>query len=196
MRPSEVFVAQVRIQRERKAWSQSRLATRLARLGFPVHQTTVGKWEAGERRVMLDEALAICVALDVCPMHMIAGSYLGPSVDDASIALSPITPPVTPRQMRLWLRGLQPLWGQDEKRYTTEVAPDEWAAMQRAGVNELLRSVNELVEAWGRRDRAAAVEIIESIHDELERQRRALEREPSKRVPQVSSEEGDEPSEE
>jgi hypothetical protein len=180
MRPSQTFVAQVRIQRERKAWSQSQLATSMAQLGFPVHQTTIGKWEAGDRRVLLDEALAMCVALDVSPADMLAGSYLDSSVDSALIVLSPITPPVTPRQMRLWVRGRQPLWGQDEKRYTTEVAPDEWAAMQRAGVSELLRSVNGLVEAWGRHDRDAAAELIEAIHDELDRQRRALEREPGK----------------
>jgi transcriptional regulator with XRE-family HTH domain len=179
-RPSEVFAEQMRIQRERKGWTQKQLAARLAKLGFLVHQTTIGKWEAGERRISLDEALAISAALDVGPAHMVAGSYLGVTFGPPSIALSTKTAPVSPRQMRMWVRGQQALWGQDEKRYYTEVAPDEWLAMQRAGVIVLLREVQELVDAWADNDRESAVEIIDALSDELGRQRRTLERELTK----------------
>lgn len=179
-RPSEVFAEQMRIQRERKGWTQKQLADRLGKLGFDVHQTTIGKWETGERRISLDEALVISVALDVSPAYMIAGSYLDGTFSGPSIALSARTPPVSARKMLMWLRGQQPLWGQDEKRYHTEVAPDEWLAMQRAGVMELLRGVQELVDAWAGDDRETALELVEAISDELERQRRALGREMSK----------------
>jgi transcriptional regulator with XRE-family HTH domain len=179
-RPSEMFAEQMRIQRERKGWTQKQLATRLAKLGFLVHQTTIGKWEAGERRITLDEALAISVALDVGPAHMLAGSYLDVTFNRPSIALSPKTAPVSARQMRMWVRGQQTLWGQDEKRYYTEVAPDEWVAMQRAGVRELVDAVQELVDAWADDDRESAREIIETMSDELGRQRRALERDISR----------------
>jgi transcriptional regulator with XRE-family HTH domain len=179
-RPSEVFAEQMRIQRERKGWTQKQLAAKLAKLGFLVHQTTIGKWEAGERRISLDEALAISAALDVGPAHMVAGSYLGVTFGPPSIALSTKTAPVSPRQMRMWVRGQQALWGQDEKRYYTEVAPDEWLAMQRAGVIVLLREVQELVDAWADNDRESAVEIIDALSDELGRQRRTLERELTK----------------
>jgi transcriptional regulator with XRE-family HTH domain len=179
-RPSEVFAEQMRIQRERKGWTQKQLAAKLAKLGFLVHQTTIGKWEAGEPRISLDEALAISAALDVGPAHMVAGSYLGVTFGPPSIALSTKTAPVSPRQMRMWVRGQQALWGQDEKRYYTEVAPDEWLAMQRAGVIVLLREVQELVDAWADNDRESAVEIIDALSDELGRQRRTLERELTK----------------
>jgi transcriptional regulator with XRE-family HTH domain len=179
-RPSEMFAEQMRIQRERKGWTQKQLAIRLAKLGFLVHQTTIGKWEAGERRITLDEALAISVALDVGPAHMLAGSYLDARFSRPSVALSAKTPPVSARQMRMWVRGEQTLWGQDEKRYYTEVAPDEWLAMQRAGVRGLVRSVQELVDAWADGDSESAGEIIEAISDEIGRQRRALDRELSK----------------
>jgi transcriptional regulator with XRE-family HTH domain len=179
-RPSEMFAEQMRIQRERKGWTQRQLATRLAKLGFLVHQTTIGKWEAGERRITLDEALAISVALDVGPTHMLAGSYLGLTFNRPSIALSSKTPPVSARQMRMWVRGQQTLWGQDEKRYYTEVAPDEWVAMQRAGIRGLVHAIQELVDAWADDDHDSAREIIETMSDELGRQRRALEREISK----------------
>jgi transcriptional regulator with XRE-family HTH domain len=180
-RPSEVFAEQMRIQRARKGWTQKQLATKLAKLGFAVHQTTIGKWESGERRISLDEALAIAVALDVGPAHMVAGSYSDVTFSHPNIALSPKTAPVSARQMRMWIRGQQPVWGQDEKRYYTEVAPDEWLAMQRPGVLGLLRAVHDLVDACADDDREAAVEIVEVMSEELERQRRALERELSKR---------------
>lgn len=180
LRPSEVFVEQMRIQRARKGWTQKQLAARLAKLGFVVHQSTIGKWEAGERRISLDEALAISVALDVDPAHMVAGSYSDLAFSRPSIALSSQTPPVSARQMRMWLRGQQPVWGQDERRYYTEVGPDEWRAMQRPGVSGLLRAVHELVDAFADDDRKAAVEIVEIMRDELDRQHRSLERELSK----------------
>jgi transcriptional regulator with XRE-family HTH domain len=179
-RPSEVFAEQMRIQRGRRGWTQRKLAARLAKLGLVVHQTKIGKWEAGERRITLDEALAICVALDVSPAHMIAGSYSDGGLREPSIALSAATIPVSARQMRMWVRGQQSLPGQDEKRYYTEVAPDEWLAMQRAGVIVLLRSIQELVDAWADDDRESALEIIEALNDELGRQRRALARETSR----------------
>ena len=179
-RPSEVFAEQMRIQRERKGWTQKQLAARLGKLGYVVHQTTVGKWETGERRISIDEALVISVALDVSPSYMISGSYLDGTFTGPGIALSARTPPVSARKMLTWLRGQQPLWGQDEKRFHTEVAPDEWLAMQRAGVAELLRGVQELVDAWADDDCQSALEIVGAISDELERQRRALERELSK----------------
>ena len=175
-RPSEVFAEQMRIQRSRRGWTQRQLAVRLRNLGLVVHQTKIGKWEAGERRITLDEALAICVALDVSPAHMIAGSYSENGVGEPRVALSEATAPASARELRMWLRGQQPLWGQDEKRYYTEVAPDEWLAMQRAGVALLLRGVQDLVDAWGDDDRESALEIVESLGDELGRQRRALAR--------------------
>jgi transcriptional regulator with XRE-family HTH domain len=179
-RPSEVFAEQMRIQRDRRGWTQRQLADRLSKLGLAVHQTKIGKWESGERRITLDEALAISVALDVSPAHLIAGSYSDAGLREPSVALSAATAPVSARQMRMWVRGQQSLWGQDEKRYYTEVAPDEWLAMQRAGVIVLLRGVQELVDAWADDDRESALEVIEALSDELGRQRRALVRETSK----------------
>jgi transcriptional regulator with XRE-family HTH domain len=176
-RPSEVFAEQMRVQRARKGWTQKQLAARLATLGFGVHHTTVGKWESGERRVTIDEALAISIALDVAPAHMLAGSYSERTVRRPRIALSRKTPAVSARQLRLCIRGQQPLWGQDERRYFSEVAPDEWLALQRRGVAELMRSVQELVDACAADDPRAGVEILEAMSDELARQHRAFERE-------------------
>jgi transcriptional regulator with XRE-family HTH domain len=175
-RPSEVFAEQMRIQRARKGWTQKQLAARLATLGFGVHHTTVGKWESGERRISVDEALAISIALDVAPAHMLAGSYSERTVRRPRIALSRKTPAVSARQLRLCIRGQQPIWGQDERRYFSEVAPDEWLALHRPGVAELVRGVQDLVDACAADDPEAGVDVLDVMRDELERQRRAFER--------------------
>ena len=184
-RPSQLFAEQMRIQRARKGWSQKQLAARLSKLGFAVHQTTIGRWEAGTRRISLDEALAISVALDVGPAHMLSGSYSDGGSSPPRIALSPKTPQASPRQVRMWIRGELALWGQDEKRYYTEVAADEWLALQRPGVLGLLRAVHALVDALADGDRQEAVEVVEMMQEELERQQHALEREAGGRTPAV-----------
>jgi transcriptional regulator with XRE-family HTH domain len=176
-RPSEVFAEQMRIQRARKGWTQKQLAARLATLGFGVHHTTVGKWESAERRISVDESLAISIALDVAPAHMLAGSYSERTVRRPRIALSRKTPPVSARQLRLCIRGQLPLWGQDERRYFSEVAPDEWLALQRPGVAQLVRGLQELVDACATDDPEAGIEALEAMSDELTRQLRAFERE-------------------
>ena len=172
-----MFAEQVRIQRGRKGWTQKQLAARLATLGMDVHHTTVGKWEAAERRITLDEALAISIALDVALVHLLAGSYSERAVRRPGIALSSKTPPVSARQLRLCIRGQQPLWGQDERRYSAEVAPDEWRAMQRPGVAYLLEAAQDLLDACAADDPEACLEVVELMSDELRRQYRAFERE-------------------
>ena len=175
--PSEMFAEQMRIQRERKGWTQKQLANKLVTLGFPVHQTTVGKWESGDRRITIDDALAISAALDVCPAFMLSGAYLPVSPNSAVIALSEMTAPVSGLEMRMWMRGQQPLWEQDERRYFTEVPSDEWHGIRSVGMGALLQDVQRLVHAWGAGDRRAVDDTIDAIDDELERQRRALHRE-------------------
>jgi transcriptional regulator with XRE-family HTH domain len=167
----------MRIQRGRKGWTQRQLAARLATIGFVVHHTTIGKWEGGARRITLDEAFAISVALDVAFVHMLAGSYSELAFRRPTIALSRRTPAVSARDVRLCVRGQRPLWGQDERRYFSEVAPDEWLALQQPGVAGLLAGPQELIDAWARDDPEAGLEVIDVMSDELGRQERALQRE-------------------
>ena len=175
-RPSQLFAEQMRIQRARKGWTQRQLAARLGTLGFAVHHTTIGKWEAGGRRISLDEAIAVSIALDVAFVHMIAGSYSEVAYRRPRIALTRRTPPVSARQLRLCVRGQQPLWGQDERRYFSEVASDEWLALQQPGVGALLLALQELIDAWARDDPEAGVDVVDVMTDELARQQRAFER--------------------
>lgn len=60
------FGARVRAVRERKGLSQNAMSLHMQVVhGFPWHQTTVAKTEAGERPIKLAEAVALADALDV-----------------------------------------------------------------------------------------------------------------------------------
>jgi transcriptional regulator with XRE-family HTH domain len=56
---SRWFGENLKYVRERMDESQTGLAKRMADLGFPFHQTTISRIEAGERPVQLGEALAL-----------------------------------------------------------------------------------------------------------------------------------------
>lgn len=56
---SAVFVAWLRSARKETRLTQQKLADALNAEGFPFHQTTVAKIEAGTRPILLDEAAAV-----------------------------------------------------------------------------------------------------------------------------------------
>jgi len=64
---SRWFGENLKYVRERQSESQTGLATKMANLGFPFHQTTVSRIEVGERPVQLGEALALAkiIGIDV-----------------------------------------------------------------------------------------------------------------------------------
>ena len=109
--------------------------------------------------------------------YMLSGAYLRDPLSAPVIALSDATAPASGLEVRMWVRGRQPLWGQDERRYFTEVPTDEWDGLQHVGVGTLLKDVQTLVQAWAAGDRRAVDQTIDAIDDELDRQRRASQRE-------------------
>jgi transcriptional regulator with XRE-family HTH domain len=126
--PSEVFAASMKAQRRGRGWTQHQLADRLGELGYPVHQTTIGKWETGGRRgITLDDALAISNALDVQLVHMLAGSYLRGRDIRVKIARDERTA-LHPEQMRRWLGGTEKLPWQNGKRFFMEHMGEEEVA--------------------------------------------------------------------
>lgn len=57
------FGENMKAERERSGESQTGLAKKMADLGFPFHQTTIRRIEAGQRPVQLAEALALSTIL-------------------------------------------------------------------------------------------------------------------------------------
>jgi len=70
--PSEVFQRRMREERERRGISQRDMVQRLADLGHPMAQPAITRIESGKRKVSLDEAVLIAVALDMAPEQLYA----------------------------------------------------------------------------------------------------------------------------
>jgi len=69
----ETFPEQLREARKRLGVSQELLTEEMAKRGFPVHLTTIGKIERKERKVTIGEAAAIADALALSLDSMIGG---------------------------------------------------------------------------------------------------------------------------
>lgn len=100
--PDQHVVEQVRKARESKRWKQKDLADRLTDLGFKGwRQTKVAKFENGEiKRLALGDVLALAAALEVKPVHLLAG--------EDEVEISPKLTR-TGSAFRDWVRGTQPL---------------------------------------------------------------------------------------
>lgn len=67
-RHEAIYGQKVRQLRTERGWTQAQLAERLNELGWPIHQTTVAKLEAGARPIRIAEADALAVAFGL-PME-------------------------------------------------------------------------------------------------------------------------------
>lgn len=99
--PREVFAAQVGILRERKGWTQQRLADEMKRLDHPIDRTAIAKIERGDRGVSIDEAFTLAVAFGVSPAALLlprSGDVrVAPGLDIGGI------------EALHWFRGVSPL---------------------------------------------------------------------------------------
>jgi len=143
--PSEVFAQQLRATRDRKGWSQQRLADRLRELGEPIDRSVIAKIEGGNRPVSVDEAFAFAAALGVP-----AAALLVPRDGHTSVRVAGIK--VTAYVAHRWIRGLSPLTAPEgtfeetteAQRFFDDARPDfEAVAFERMPV---LRQV--LGDAW------------------------------------------------
>jgi transcriptional regulator with XRE-family HTH domain len=135
--PSDVVAARVRQVRNKRGMTVADLAARCAGLGAP--QLTAqalykleGQRESATRRprpVTVDELLALAVALNVAPVHLLVPP------DDYETPYR-VTATVTEANHRVrgWARGLFPLRRLprvgDQRDFYTEVPPEEFEAMQ------------------------------------------------------------------
>jgi hypothetical protein len=107
--------------------SRPQLAARLAEIGFPVDWTTIRKIEEGRKKtVPLDSVFAIAYALDVSPTFLL--------LPDAKehVAVAPAVEPEDNLRLELWLRGDEPLPGQDRRRFLRELPTDRLTQLHKA----------------------------------------------------------------
>lgn len=101
--------------RRRKDWTAAELGKRMTELGVPWDRSIIANLENGRRKsVTVAELLALSIALDVAPVHLLippdAGRYRpAPAVEYDAEAV------------RAWVRGATPLPGTDERVFRSEV---------------------------------------------------------------------------
>lgn len=157
--PSETFRSRMKEARQacKPPMSQQALAERLNALGNGLNQPALARIERGDRKVSLDEAIAISAALDVAPVNL----FLPITDDHAEVRLAPSLA-VNLRKAQRWARGMLPLRPGNFEVYLSQ-APAGHAISREELSPEQYREFREK----RLRELAQAGVDIEDITDEL-----------------------------
>lgn len=120
--PAGAFSERLKQVRDKRGWSQAKLAQRLVELGYPMSRETLAKIETGGTRaenVTLNDVLAISFALGVPPVEMMA-TY----GQESRIRVVKGTPAATTEVVRGWISGAWPLADEDPFVYYGELSPE------------------------------------------------------------------------
>ena len=101
--PGEIFQRRLHQARRAQGVSQRDLVARLSNVGQSMNQAAIARIERGERKVSIDEAFAIAVALDVAPLSLFL-----PITGNEPVALAPGLE-IDQAKARRWARGEVPL---------------------------------------------------------------------------------------
>jgi transcriptional regulator with XRE-family HTH domain len=113
-------------------WSQSDLAKAMRRSGRSWHQTTVTRFEAGERGVTVTELEALAAAFDISLVELLAGEQLAKERDHINRQLedarreigrlrATAEEEIDPVPYLLWSGRHQAWWRPDGRGYTTDL---------------------------------------------------------------------------
>jgi transcriptional regulator with XRE-family HTH domain len=138
--PSQVLAEALADIRGRQGLSAEALAQRVREHGGQLDRAAISKIENGMRGVSLDDALLLAVALGVSPLHLFL-----PRDDNEGVELAPDVQ-VTAVAARRWIRGLEPLPGQDDR----EIPASEWNVL-----NERVVTARAIADDVHRRLRVA-----------------------------------------
>lgn len=104
--------------------------------------------EGGRRRrfVTVDEVVALALALDVAPVHLLVPPD---AADDDEYRITP-TSVVTARDMRAWFRGYYPVLGRSVRDFHGEVPESEYGLIRiapeaRTDPEQAIREIDELL---------------------------------------------------
>ncbi len=115
----------VRKFREARNLSYAELSRRLAKLGRKIPPLGLRRIEADERRVDVDDLVALAIALDVAPVALLL-----PTDRESSFPrLVPNGDPYPWQNVWLWGTGLQPLQG-DMLTFIRDSNPLKWAQIE------------------------------------------------------------------
>lgn len=122
--PTDVFRQRLREERRRRGLSRDHVSAQLRKLGHPIDAQTVGRIESGRiKRVPLDDVFALSYVLDLSPLFLLLPSQQG----DPPPKVAPLegAPAVPHYALRAWLRGYDPLPGQDVEEFVLATPRDE-----------------------------------------------------------------------
>lgn len=140
---TEVIGHQVARTRQRRGWTQQRLAQEVAELGGKIGRGAVAKIESGVRGVSLDEALQLGAALRVPPSWLLT--------PHEARALLEVAPELHAQAwaVRGWLAGrpLEAVKGDDEATLFALMPEEEVAVHRRPGIAALRQLVTYLADA-------------------------------------------------
>ena len=103
--------------------SQPQLAKRMTELGRPMAAAVLSKTEQLDRRVDVDDLVALAIALGVTPDRLLLTGPITPEIADQAIELTPAVR-MPPLDAWLWAVGDVPLFGSD-------VDPNAWRRENR-----------------------------------------------------------------
>ncbi|MGW2587987.1 helix-turn-helix domain-containing protein [Streptomyces virginiae] len=107
--------------RRLKDWTAAELGERMASLGVPWDRSIVANLENGRRKsVSVSEWLALAVALDVAPVHLLVPPEGGRYRPTPELEYEAST-------VRAWIRGEEPLPGVDPRTFRMEAPEGEWS---------------------------------------------------------------------
>jgi transcriptional regulator with XRE-family HTH domain len=124
---SQIFARRIREEREQRGWSQAELSRRVTALGHPLDKDAMSKIERGERKVSLDDAVALAAALGVPLPALLFEPLSGEDVDIGTKTF------MSTDYFVAWLAGMMPLRREDAEHYWQ--APTAWAHGMRTIVN-------------------------------------------------------------
>jgi transcriptional regulator with XRE-family HTH domain len=114
----------VRTFREARHLGYAELSRRLTKQGRTIPPLGLRRIEAGERRVDVDDLVALALALDVAPVALLL-----PADRDSYRPLVAGGEPYTWQHIWLWGTGLQPLSG-DMLTFIRDSNPIKWAQIE------------------------------------------------------------------
>ncbi|MDP8961059.1 MAG: helix-turn-helix domain-containing protein [Actinomycetota bacterium] len=142
--------------REAHGWSQRELVRRLANLGVDMDPATLNHIETGQHQIGLDEVLALGAALECSPLYLVF-----PTSRDAGVEIAPKVV-VDAAVARGWVRGKEPLPGQDRDLFARVMSEEEAAVKVRwlAAYSEYTNAQGRLTAAERNKASDAAVQKL------------------------------------
>lgn len=138
---SDTVKANTSAARESQNLNYTQVSDRLTRAGWPISAVGVRRIESGERRIDVDDLVALAVALKVSPITLLMPTHLTP--DDSVLATAVGDLPAD--ELFAWLRGDAPLPDDAGPAPRSWALPQWFIEQQDALVTNSVRSQSELV---------------------------------------------------